>query len=387
MANFTLKVEDKLGLIIRANEYIRKQGYQTLVPLLIGDSGVGKSTRIVKMFNGEARILILSQLLPEDIGGLPRVEANKGITKFYLPEWIESKVIFFDEIDKATKAKIAPILSIISERMLHGYDLSDKIIIIGGQPSVLSYLDDPNNDTYWAFSQRCVIVPVFSEEAYIYVNNKFGWDLKFISPRDKELIEFKMKNVPSPRVLEYIGNFISYLLYGGEKMVDADKMEDKVNKVIDIVSQIFYYYDLPFDALVKQLISKYETVSHEEKIVAINEKIKMGPAEALLVLPHAAVELDAISFFAVFTALFEVISQDEKQRVMEEIYQAVAAAGEFTKSEVIDVARAFLIAVAYLIEDKKDKDELFKRIKAKFPRTLKKFEEKYNAIKNSWSGK
>jgi hypothetical protein len=386
MANFTLKVEDKLGLVIRANEYIRKQGYQTLVPLLIGDSGVGKSTRIVRMFNGEARILILSQLLPEDIGGLPRVEMDKGITKFYLPEWVENKVIFFDEIDKATKAKIAPILSIISERMLHGYDLSDRIIIIGGQPSILSYLDDPNNDT-WAFSQRCVIIPVLSEEAYIYVNNKFGWDLKLISPRDKELIEFKMKNVPSPRVLEYIGNFISYLLYGGEKMVETEKMEDKVNKVAGIVSEIFYYYDLPFEALVRQLISKYETVSHEEKIVAINEKVKMGPAEALLVIPHAAVELDAVSFFAVFTALFEVISQDEKQRVMEEIYQAVAAAGEFTKSEVVDVARAFLISVAYLIEDQRDKDELFKRIKASFPRTLKKFNEKYEEIKKSWAGK
>jgi hypothetical protein len=70
---------------------------------------------------------------------------------------------------------------------------------------------------------------------------------------------------------------------------------------------------------------------------------------------------------------------------MEEIYNEVAAAGEFTKSEVIDVARAFLISVAYLLEDEKDKNELFKRIKAKFPRTLKQFEETYKEIVDAWN--
>jgi len=389
---FRIKPEDKLSLIFRVNAYIeeiaRKTGrkLQPLIPLLVGDSGVGKSTRVIEALGEDnLRIVILSLLLPEDVGGYPRPDDTEMIMRFYLPEWIKHQSIFFDEIDKASKSKIATVLSAITERKIHGYSLKDKVFVFAAQPSILAYIDDPQNDTYWAFSQRCVIIPVMSEEAYEYVNKEHGWDLKIVSPRDKEISEFKMVNPPSPRVLSYIGYFMEYLLYHGDPLIgEVKNMEERIARVTEIVSEVFYYYQLPFEAMVRQKVSKYEAVSYEEKLVAINEKIKAGPVEAMMVLPQAATTLEAVPFFAAFTAVFERISQDEKQRVMEGIYNEVASAGEFTKSEVIDVARAFLIAVAHLIEDEKDKEELFKRIKSKFPRTLKQFEKIYNEIIDAW---
>jgi hypothetical protein len=383
---FKITPEDKLSLVFRANAYIeeiaRKTGknLQTLIPFLVGDSGVGKSTRVIDALGEDnTRIVILSLLLPEDVGGYPRPDDAEMIMKFYLPDWIKYKHIFFDEVDKASKSKIATVLSAITERKIHGYPLKDRVFVFAAQPSILAYLDDPQNDTYWAFSQRCILIPVMSEEAYEYVNKEHGWDLKIVSPRDKEIAEFKMVNPPSPRVLRYIGYFMEYLLYQYDPLIgEVKNMEERIARVIEIVSEMFYYYQLPFEAMVRQKVSKYESISQEEKIVAINEKIKAGPVEAMMVLPQAAVTFEAIPFFAAFTAVFEKISQDEKQKVMEGIYNEVAAAGEFTKSEVVDVARAFLISVAYLLEDRKDKDELFKRIKASFPRTLKQFEKTYN---------
>jgi hypothetical protein len=391
--HFKIKVEDKLSLIFRVNKFVeetakirKSKKLQPLIPLLVGDSGVGKSTRVLELLGEEeVRIVILSLLLPEDVGGYPRPDDEEMIMKFYLPDWVKYKYIFFDEIDKATKNKISTVLSAITERKVHGYSLKDKVFVFGAQPSILAYLDDPQNDTYWAFSQRCVIIPVLSEEAYEYVNREHGWDLKIMAIRDKEIVEFRMKNPPSPRVLNYIGYFMEYLLFSDDPILgEVKNIEEKVNRVIEIVSEMFYYYPLPFEAMVKQNVSRYEKVSYEEKLVAITEKIKAGPVEAMMVLPQAAIMFEAVPFFAAFTAVFERISQDEKQKVMEGIYNEVAAAGEFTKSEVVDVARAFLISVAYLLEDQKDKEELFKRIKSSFPKTLKEFEKVYNEIVAAW---
>ena len=115
----TLSSYEKLEIIVKINNEILKKGEQVLTPVLVGDTGVGKSSRVLQMFP-DARILPLSMMLPEDVGGLLRITGT-GEARYccyVLPDWVKKDVIFFDEFDKASKSKQAVVLSVLTERRL-----------------------------------------------------------------------------------------------------------------------------------------------------------------------------------------------------------------------------------------------------------------------------
>jgi len=115
-------------------------------------------------------------------------------------------------------------------------------------------------------------------------------------------------------------------------------------------------------------------------------KAKRGFKDALDVLPEAAVKLDAIRFFAIFTAVFAHLNtQEDKYNFMELIKQKVIEADNFTTSDTVEIARVFLISVAYITEIQTGDKELLDKCKKLFPKTFNKFTVEYNKITKSWN--
>jgi hypothetical protein len=114
-------------------------------------------------------------------------------------------------------------------------------------------------------------------------------------------------------------------------------------------------------------------------------KAKRGLQDALSILPEAAVKLDAIRFFAIFTAVFKNLNTlEDKDSLMQLIEQRVKEKGDFTTSGTVETSRAFLISVAYITEAETGDKELLDRCKKSFPKTFNKFTVEYNKIVESW---
>jgi hypothetical protein len=100
------------------------------------------------------------------------------------------------------------------------------------------------------------------------------------------------------------------------------------------------------------------------------------------------VKLDAVRFFAVFTAVFKYLNTPEdRNNLMQLIEQRVKEIGDFTTSDTTETSRAFLISVAYMTEIETGDKELLDKCKRFFPKTFNKFTVEYNKIIESWNKK
>lgn len=120
-------------LIIAAND----------VPLIIGESGVGKTSLVKKIAknNGDYLVTIDANLLKEgEIGGLPIVENGftvyathvklLEIEKAIKEDENRNVILFIDELNRCDHAVAQELMNLILNREINGYVLDDKVKVV-----------------------------------------------------------------------------------------------------------------------------------------------------------------------------------------------------------------------------------------------------------------
>jgi hypothetical protein len=160
MITFFVKTKEELESILKFSEYIRSLGYQKLVPLIIGDDGV-RGPMVTELFNNEVKVLPLFKLMiREEFEGYPVCDGDT--IKFLLPDWVRSKVVFIDGIDRASCDLLVSLARVIHERRIHEYNLSN-MIILGARPFLLKYLNNPEDHVIGELVQHCIVIHIQKE--------------------------------------------------------------------------------------------------------------------------------------------------------------------------------------------------------------------------------
>lgn len=179
------------------------------VPLVIGESGIGKTALIRKYCkeNNLNLVNIDANLLKEgEIGGLPTVIGRETIYATHhklneidrlLRETDKGCMLFIDEINRCDHAVQQELMNLILNREINGYKLDDRVIVTSAMnPS--SRMD------------------IFKETDYQVVDmdkaqeNRFVWLVMDSDP--KEWIIWGMSEGDiHPKVIEFISNFEKYL--------------------------------------------------------------------------------------------------------------------------------------------------------------------------------
>jgi len=350
---------DKLRLVLQVNEKLKERGCQVMHPCLVGGAGSGKSSRVIqfaKNQNKSVRILILSQMLPEDIGGIPKIESD--ITKYTLPDWIEADIVFFDEIDKVLNQphKLAPILSILSERKLHGRELKNTFIFgaqISSDLRFLEYLNE-QEETSEALSRRLLIIPCPYTEAIEYLKSKGMKRVKLNGKEiDEKLKNFKLKSFLPPHY-EYIYEFTCEFM----KMLPDymfDKKEERDEYVKSAILSIFYYLDqngvlcAVEDALGVEDDSRTEMENEVYHYEIVKNFKKYSIPQVYYSLAKIQRKLTAKEFYTAFLYCYVNSSVDERSKFFQDLYENVKECEEFTSShELVVIFWHIVAALCYL---------------------------------------
>lgn len=181
------------------------------VPLIIGESGVGKTSLVkhIAKNNGYYLVTIDANLLKEgEIGGLPIVENRVTIyaTHSKLIE-IETAlgedenrevILFIDELNRCDHAVAQELMNLILNREINGYVLDDKVKVIAAMnPS-------NKNDGFYNSKYDVVDMDPAQEDRFVWV--KLDSDIK-------EWIKWGMSkdgNI-NENIIEFLSTFPEYL--------------------------------------------------------------------------------------------------------------------------------------------------------------------------------
>ncbi|WP_297420119.1 AAA family ATPase [Clostridium sp.] len=190
-----------VDLIVASNE----------VPLIIGESGVGKTSLVKRIAkeNGYYLVTIDANLLKEgEIGGLPIVE-NKVTIYATHSKLVEIKhalkenedrgvILFIDELNRCDHAVAQELMNLILNREINGYILNDKVRVIAAMnPSNKN--DGFNNSKY-----DVVDMDPAQEDRFVWV--KLDSDIK-------EWIKWGMSEAGNinEHIIEFLSTFPEYL--------------------------------------------------------------------------------------------------------------------------------------------------------------------------------
>lgn len=219
-------------LVIKTNE----------VPLIVGESGIGKTALAKKLAEDENLNLVSidGNLLKEgEIGGLPTIESyetldesGKTIYKKSTVYAVHTKLreidnyilnnkgvlLFIDEINRCEHTVQQELMNLILNREINGYNLSKKVKIIAAMNPSGKYGED--------FDYQVVDMDAAQE-------NRFVW-LRMESDSEN-WINWAIKNNINNKVIEFISNFPQYLYKKNEEDVDATpRSYERISKILNI---------------------------------------------------------------------------------------------------------------------------------------------------------
>jgi len=194
------------------------------IPLLWGHFGVGKTDiakEIAKETGRELIILIISQMEPGDLIGLPSRDSEK--TVFLKPDWWPNKdevIIMIDEINRAHRSIRNAIMQLLLDRRIHNHILPNGAWIMGAANPPDEEYDQVDLITDPAFMSR-----FFHLELSPDVDDWIDWSnqesvksevISFIREYPEYLSPDKMVSMrlnlrPSPRSWYKLSNVLSNL--------------------------------------------------------------------------------------------------------------------------------------------------------------------------------
>jgi len=167
------------------------------IPLLWGHFGVGK-TDIAKQIATETKreliILIISQMEPGDLIGLPVRDMEQKKTTFLKPDWWpedEYTLLFIDEINRAHKSIRNAIMQLLIDRRIHNHILPNGVWILGSA--------NPPDDEY--DQAELITDPAF-------LSRFFHLE---ITPNTNDWIKWANENALDKRVIDFIESFPEFL--------------------------------------------------------------------------------------------------------------------------------------------------------------------------------
>jgi alkaline phosphatase D len=196
------------------------------VPLLWGHFGVGK-TDIAKQIavetGRELIILVISQMEPGDLIGMPSRDENK--TKFLKPDWWpekENSIILIDEINRAHRSIRNAIMQLLIDRRIHNHILPDDCWIMAAA--------NPPDEEYDQ-------VELITDPAFM--SRFFHLD---ISPNDKDWIDWAKNIGIDKNTINFIENYPEYLSNDNQISIRLDLRPSprswfKLSKVINNLNE------------------------------------------------------------------------------------------------------------------------------------------------------
>lgn len=137
------------------------------IPLLIGHFGVGKTDiarEIASQTGRKLIILVLSQMEPGDLIGLPARDENK--TKFLAPDWWPEDgnvIILLDEINRAHRSIRNAIMQLLVDKRIHNHILPEDTWIMASMNPPDENYDQVELITDPAFLSRFFILEIHPE--------------------------------------------------------------------------------------------------------------------------------------------------------------------------------------------------------------------------------
>ncbi|MBT1247540.1 MULTISPECIES: MoxR family ATPase [unclassified Thermosipho (in: thermotogales)] len=201
------------------------------IPLLIGHFGVGKTDiikEIAKETNRKLIILVLSQMEPGDLIGLPSRENNK--TVFLAPDWWpedENTIIFLDEINRSHRSIRNAIMQLLIDKRIHNHILPKGTWIVASMNPPDEEYDQVDLITDPAFLSRFFILEVSPDTTewinWAKNNNLSDEIIEFIEKNPEFLhtsnyISLKTTLKPSPRSWYKLGNVLKNLTEDEKKL-------------------------------------------------------------------------------------------------------------------------------------------------------------------------
>ena len=194
------------------------------IPLLIGHFGVGKTDiarDIAKETGRKLIILVLSQMEPGDLIGLPARDENK--TKFLAPDWWPEDgnvIILLDEINRAHRSIRNAIMQLLVDKRIHNHVLPEGTWLMASMNPPDENYDQVELITDPAFLSRFFILEIHPEPSE-WIN----WAEKNSIPRDiinfiekypeflsvHDTLSLKASIKPSPRSWYKLGKVLSQL--------------------------------------------------------------------------------------------------------------------------------------------------------------------------------
>jgi len=250
--NLTINLEEMKELI-KTNISLPKE--KRVTQCFLGPVGCGKSYTVLqtcKELNKRVSIINLSNTTRENITGIPAVNfkelfanlLNKANKKeaiesiiYTKPYFIDSDVIFIDEITNASEDEISIVMQMITERIAGTHKLKDDtVIILAGNNTddsdLASELPSP-------ILTRCSVFKVKSniEETLKYAkeNNYHKKVISFLENMIKEnkTLSYKKQENNMPFATNRTIKFLSNLMYVTEKLnLEEKDFEDMVRGVI-----------------------------------------------------------------------------------------------------------------------------------------------------------
>ncbi|SCI84671.1 ATPase family associated with various cellular activities (AAA) [uncultured Clostridium sp.] len=198
------------------------------VPLVVGESGIGKTALAKKLAyeNNWSLIVIDGNLLKEgEIGGLPTVESYvvnnsngeetvKKTTVYAvhnklreIDEELSKKrevLLFIDEINRCEHTVQQELMNLILNREINGYKLSDEVKILAAMNPSSKYGSD--------FDYQVVDMDAAQENRFVWLN---------MEPDHNQWIKWAIDKGLEQKVIEFISTFPEYLHKINEEDVSA----------------------------------------------------------------------------------------------------------------------------------------------------------------------
>jgi len=196
------------------------------VPLLWGHFGVGKTDiakQIAEETGRELIILVISQMEPGDLIGMPSRDENK--TTFLKPDWWpekENSIILIDEINRAHRSIRNAIMQLLIDRRIHNHILPNDCWIMAAA--------NPPDEEYDQ-------VELITDPAFM--SRFFHLD---ISPNDKDWIEWANNVGIDKNTINFIENYPEYLSNDNQISIRLDLRPSprswfKLSKVINNLNE------------------------------------------------------------------------------------------------------------------------------------------------------
>ncbi len=214
------------------------------VPLVVGESGIGKTALAKKLAkeNNWSLVVVDGNLLKEgEIGGLPTIESyitnsnGKEIEKKTTVYAVHNKLkeideeiakgnkvlLFIDEINRCEHTVQQELMNLILNREINGYKLSDEVKILAAM--------NPSSKYGLDFDYQVVDMDAAQENRFVWLN---------MEPDHTQWLRWAIDAGIEQKVIEFISTFPEYLhKVNGDDVRATPRSYERVSKSYNIYKQ------------------------------------------------------------------------------------------------------------------------------------------------------